>query len=156
MSLTIGDRARIDRRVTLSHRDDRPIVIGVDANFYRGSELLGPITVGNNVFINRDAYIRPKTTIGDNVRIGPFVRIITDTHHIGPSSRRAGEAYFDPISIGEGTWIGASVTVLGGVTIGKGCIIAAGAIVARDVPDNTMYGGVPAKFIRDLPTDDAH
>lgn len=46
------------------------------------------------------------------------------------------------------------MTVLGGVTIGEGCIIAAGAMVTKDVPDNTLYGGVPARFIRDLPIDD--
>lgn len=154
MVLTIGERSKIHVRVNFSHSDDRPITIGDGANFYRGTEMLGPVTVGDNVFINRDAYIRPNTTIGDGVRIGPFVRLISDTHEVGPPSRRAGKSRFDPIVIGEGTWIGASVTVLGGVTIGKGCIIAAGAMVTKDVPDNTMYGGVPARFMRDLPVGD--
>jgi maltose O-acetyltransferase len=153
MSLEVGEHARIDRRVVMSHTDESPIVIGMRAYFLRGSEILGPVTVGDNVFINRDAYIRPKTTIGDGVRIGPFVRLITDTHEIGPSSRRAGKARFDPIVIGAGTWIGASVTVLAGVTIGRGCVIAAGSIVTKDVPDNVMVGGVPARHIRDLPDD---
>lgn len=152
MSLNVGDRAKIDRRVQLYHDDATPIVIGDGANIFRGAEILGPVIIGNNVFINRDAYIRPNTVIGDNVRVGPFVRLITDTHDIGPSSRRAGKRRFDPIFVGAGTWIGAAVTVIGGVTIGRGCIIAAGAIVTRDVPDNTMVGGVPARHIRDLPT----
>lgn len=154
MVLTVGDRSKIHQRVSFSHSDDRPITIGDGANFYRGTEMLGPVTIGNNVFINRDAYIRPNTSIGDGVRIGPFVRLISDTHEVGPPSRRAGKSRFDPIVIGAGTWIGASVTVLGGVTIGEGCIIAAGAMVTKDVPDNTLYGGVPARFIRDLPIDD--
>lgn len=154
MSLTVGERSKIDRRVQLSHTDETPILIGDGAYFMRGSEILGPVTIGDNVFINRDAYIRPQTTIGDNVRIGPFVRLITDTHEIGPSHRRAGKARFDPIVVGTGTWIGASVTVLAGVTIGKGCVVAAGSIVTKDVPDDVMVAGVPARVIRSLPTDE--
>lgn len=153
MSLTVGERSKISSRVKFSHSEDRPIVVGDGAYFFRGSEILGPVTIGKNVFINRDAYIRPNTTIGDNVRIGPFVRLISDTHEVGPSTRRAGKSRFDPIVIGDGTWIGAAVTVIGGVSIGKGCIIAAGAVVTRDIPDNTMVGGVPARHIRDLPVD---
>lgn len=151
MSLTIGKRSRIDKTVVIMHREERPVVIGAGASLFRGTEILGPVTIGNNVFINRDAYVRPNTTIGNNVNIGPFVRLVTDTHETGPSSRRAGSVRFDPIVIGDGSWIGASVTIVGGVTIGSGCIVAAGAIVTSDVPDNTVVGGVPAKFIRDLP-----
>lgn len=150
-TLTIGENPRIHRSVSLSHKEGSPIVIGDHANFFRGSEMVGPISIGDRVFINRDAYIRPKTTIGDNVAIGPFVKLITDTHEIGPAHKRAGKSRFDPIVIGDGSWIGAAVTVLAGVTIGKGCIVAAGAVVTRDVPDNTMVGGVPAQHIRDLP-----
>lgn len=153
MTLTIGPRAKIDETIVFRHGPRTPIVIGERPVLYRGSEILGPVTIGDRVFINRDAYIRAYTTIGDEVRIGPFVRLITDTHDIGPAQRRAGKARFDPISIGAGTWIGASVTVLGGVAIGAGCIVAAGAIVTGDVADNTMVGGVPAKFIRELPVD---
>lgn len=65
MVLTVGERSKIHQRVSFSHSDDRPITIGDGANFYRGTEMLGPVTIGNNVFINRDAYIRPNTSIGD-------------------------------------------------------------------------------------------
>lgn len=152
MTLNVGEGAKI-AGVRLVHSEDRPITIGASAKLFRGTEILGPVTIGDHVFINRDAYIRPETTIGDYVRLGPFVRLITDTHDIGPATRRAGKRRFDPITIGEGTWVGASVTVLAGVTIGRGCVIAAGAVVIRDVPDNTLVGGVPARFIRDLPED---
>lgn len=152
MSISIGAHANIDRTVKFSHSNSESrIIVGDHAKFYRGSEILGPVTIGDRVFINRDAYIRPGTTIGDEVRLGPFVRLITDTHEIGPSTRRAGKNRFDPISIGAGSWIGASVTVLGGVSIGRGCVVAAGAVVTNDVPDNTMVGGVPARHLRDLP-----
>ncbi|MEI3843081.1 MULTISPECIES: acyltransferase [unclassified Microbacterium] len=127
-----------------------PVRIGARTKILRGGELLGPIEIGVGVYINRDAYIRPNTTIGDRVNIGPFVRLITDTHEIGSSSRRAGPGRFDSITIGDGVWIGAAVTVLGGVTIGAGAIVAAGAVVTADVPPNTMVGGVPARVIRSL------
>ncbi len=151
MTLTVGDNQKIDRRVNISHTDERPVVIGSNAKIFRGAEIVGPVTIGNRVFINRDGYIRPHTTIGDNVAIGPFVRLITDTHEIGPSHKRAGKLRFEPIAVGAGTWIGASVTVLSGVTIGKGCMIAAGSVVTADVADDTMVGGVPARFIKSLP-----
>lgn len=149
MTLTIGANARIDESVRFIHAHSE-VVIGERANIYRGCEILGPVTIGDGVFINRDVYIRPSTAIGDHVNIGPFVRIVSDTHDIGPASRRAGKARFDPIVIGSGSWIGASVTILGGVSIGEGCIVAAGAVVTKDVPPNTMVGGIPAKHIRSL------
>lgn len=118
---------------------------------YRGGEICGPVTIGDGVFINRDCYIRPHTTIGDNVNLGPFVKLITDTHDIGPASKRAGRVLYDPISIEDGAWIGAAVMVLGGVTIGAGAMVAAGAVVTAHVAANTLVGGVPARFIRQLP-----
>ncbi|WP_051171956.1 DapH/DapD/GlmU-related protein [Microbacterium indicum] len=149
--LEIGDDARIDKRVQFNHNDEVTIRVGDRAKFYRGTEFTGPVTVGDDVFINRDAYIRPHTTIGDRVNIGPFVRLVTDTHEIGPAERRAGAVRHDPIVIGDGSWIGASATIVGGVTIGSGSIVAAGAVVTEDVPDNVIVGGVPAKTLRTLP-----
>ncbi|MBA8816674.1 acetyltransferase-like isoleucine patch superfamily enzyme [Microbacterium halimionae] len=126
------------------------ITIGVFAKIYAGGNILGPVTIGDRVFINRDVYIRPHTAIGDDVNIGPFARFITDTHEIGPAKKRAGKVRHDPIVVGAGTWIGAGVTVLAGVTIGTGCIVAAGAVVVNDVASNSLVGGIPAKLIREL------
>lgn len=148
--LTVGEDTRIDDSVRFNHTERAPIVIGARANLYRGSELTGPVTIGDDVFVNRDAYIRPGTTIGDRVNIGPFVRLITDTHDIGPAEKRAGAVRHDPIVVGDGTWIGASATVVAGVRIGRGCVIAAGAVVTEDVPDNVLVGGVPARVLRRL------
>lgn len=150
MTLTIGANPRIADSVRFVHTPKSPIIIGDRPNLFRGTEIVGPVTIGDRVFINRDAYIRPKTTIGSRVAIGPFVRIVSDSHDLGPTYKRAGKSRFDPITIGDGTWIGAAVTILGGVTIGEGCVIAAGAVVVSDVPDNTLIGGVPARHIRDL------
>ena len=57
---------------------------------------------------------------------------------------------FKPVHIGDGSWIGANCTILPGITIGKGCVVAAGAVVVKDCEDNCMYGGNPAKLIRQL------
>ena len=84
------------------------------------------------------------------MNLGSFVRLLSDAHTIGSSSRRAGQGANDPIVIGEGTWIGAGATVLGGVTIGRGVVIAAGSVVTADIPDNVVAAGVPARAIRDL------
>ncbi|MET0459745.1 MAG: DapH/DapD/GlmU-related protein [Ilumatobacteraceae bacterium] len=89
-------------------------------------------------------------TLGDNVHIGHDVRIITSTHEIGSAVRRAGWASSEPVDIGSGAWIGAGSTILPGVRIGAGSIVAAGAVVTKSVADNTLVGGVPARYIRDL------
>lgn len=150
---TVGENCSLAGDVMLVCREDAPIVIGDTVRIYRGAEILGPVTIGSNVLINRDGYIRPNVTIGDGVFIGPFVRLITDGHEIAGPTQRAGANTWAPITIGAGTWIGASTTVLGGVTIGEGCVIAAGSVVTTDVPPNTLYGGVPAKHIKDLPVE---
>lgn len=146
--VTVGEGCRIGNGVTFSSSEISPIVIGDRTRILRGSELLGPLTIGSRVFINRDAYIRSNVTIGDGVSIGPFVRLITDSHHIGEVGHRAGPGKIEEILVGEGAWIGAGVTVLGGVTIGAGSIVAAGALVKDNVPPNSIVGGVPAKIIR--------
>jgi len=145
---TVGDNVKLAGSVALVCREATPILIGDDTNIYRNTEILGPATIGARCMINRDGYIRAGTTIHDDVFIGPFVRLITDGHQIGSPGKRAGTNQTQPIVIGAGTWIGASSTILGGVTIGEGCIVAAGSLVNKDVPANTLVGGVPAKPIR--------
>lgn len=147
----MGENVKLDPSVTLWGSEEKPISIGDKTNIYRNAEINGPVSIGEGCLINRDGYIRGNTTIGERVFIGPFVRIVTDSHEIGDSSRRAGANRSPAIAIGDGTWIGAGVTVLGGVTIGKGCVVAAGAVVVHDVEDNTLVAGVPARPIRRLP-----
>lgn len=148
--LTVGQSPQIDKSVRFLHNDAASIVVGDSVKIYRGGEITGPASIGDGVFINRDCYIRPNTTIGDRVNLGPFVRLVTDSHEIGTEYRRAGAGRHDAITIGDGAWVGASVTVLGGVTIGAGAVVAAGAVVTSDVPPNTIYGGIPARLIRHL------
>lgn len=73
---------------------------------------------------------------------------------MGSSERRAGAGWAKPIHIEDGCWIGARVTVLGGVRIGRGSVVAAGAVVTRDVPENCLVGGVPARLLRQLESSD--
>lgn len=92
-------------------------------------------------------------TIGARCDIAPEVCFITGTHEPGDSYRRAGLGVARPILVGDGCWLGTRVTVLAGVSIGDGAIVAAGAVVAGDVEPNTLVGGVPARLIRRLDAD---
>jgi len=119
----------------------------------------GPIckrlTIGESCIINAPTHFNlgAPVTIGRGVGIGPYSVFITDSHRLGDPSFRAGDLYAMPIEVGDGAWLGTSVTVLPGVKIGKGAVIAAGSVVTKDVPDNVLSGGVPAKIIKAL--DDA-
>ena len=90
-------------------------------------------------------------SIGNRVRIGQFVKILTATHEIGPSEQRCTmEAVIKPVRIENGCWIGANVTVLPGVVIGKGCVIGAGSVVTKSTEEDCLYMGSPARLIRRL------
>lgn len=108
------------------------------------------ISIGKNVFINHACTFmdRGGITLEDNVLIGPKVNLITTNHPINPAERRATISH--PIVIKKGAWIGVGATILPGVTIGENSIVAAGAVVSKDVPDNVIVGGIPAKFIKSI------
>nr|WP_315247257.1 DapH/DapD/GlmU-related protein [uncultured Flavobacterium sp.] len=108
------------------------------------------ITIGKNVFINFDCTFLALggITIEDDVLIGPKVSLITENHPLNPLERKG--LICKPILIKKNAWIGANATILPGVTIGENAVVAAGAVVSKDVPDNTIFGGIPAKFIKNL------
>lgn len=108
------------------------------------------IALGKNVFINAGCCFQDQggITIGDNVLIGHNVVLATLNHNLDPE-KRAG-MYPSPISIGNNVWIGSNSTILPGVTIGENSVVAAGAVVTKDVPENTVVGGVPAKIIKTI------
>ena len=128
--------------------------MSLEAAIWAGANLRSKkINIGPGVFINvgfyHDGY--DTLTIEDNVRIGPFVRILTATHEIGPSHQRGQiEVVGKPVCIQHGSWIGAGVTILPGVTIGRGCVIAANSIVLKTTEPDGMYAGNPARRVRDL------
>ena len=108
------------------------------------------IEIGKNVFVNHACTFMSMggITIEDNALIGPKVSIITADHSTNPNERDSIIA--SPIRIKKNVWIGANATILKGVTIGVNSIVAAGAVVTKDIPDNCIYGGVPAKHIKNL------
>lgn len=113
------------------------------------------IFIGNNFTGNFNLTILDirEVWIGDNVMIGPNTLITTVGHPLTPMGRRKHLGIAKPIRIGNDVWIGGNVTILPGVSIGNNVVVAAGAVVTKDVPDNTLVGGVPAKFIRTLEND---
>ena len=107
--------------------------------------------VGRNVFINQccTLYDLGGVDIGDDVMIGPNVSLITSGHPIEPAQRRAGVTA-SPIAIERNVWIAAGVTIIGGVTVGENAVVAAGSVVTKDVPPDTLVGGNPARVIRSI------
>lgn len=108
------------------------------------------IKLGKNVFINHACSFLDLggITIEDDVLVGPRVNLTTENHPVDPTKRKYLE--LKPILIKRNAWIGAGATILPGVTIGENSIVAAGAVVNKDVPDNAIVGGVPAKVIRTI------
>ena len=107
--------------------------------------------IGRNVFVNQNCtfYGLGGLDIGDDVMIGPNVSLITSGHPVAAALRRDGVTA-RPIVIERNVWIAAGVTVIGGVTIGENAVVAAGSVVTRDVPPNTLVGGNPASIIRTI------
>lgn len=91
--------------------------------------------------------------IGDFCMIGPNTLITTVGHPLSPQKRRNHMAIAKPITIGDDVWIGGNCTILPGVMIGNNVVIAAGAVVTKDVPDNCVVAGVPAKIIKQIEND---
>jgi acetyltransferase-like isoleucine patch superfamily enzyme len=106
--------------------------------------------IGKNVFINFDCTILDLggVIIEDNVLIAPKVSILSEGHPVSSLNRQS--LVPGAIHIKRNAWIGAGATILSGVTIGENAIVAAGAVVSKDVPDNTIVGGIPAKFIKEI------
>lgn len=110
------------------------------------------LRLGRNVFLNYNCTILDGAyvTIGDNVKIGPNCQIYTPQHPKDHVLRRDTVETAYPVTIGEDTWLGGGVIVLPGVTIGKRCIIGAGSVVTRDIPDDSVAVGNPAVVKKSL------
>jgi acetyltransferase-like isoleucine patch superfamily enzyme len=108
------------------------------------------IKLGKNVFINHGCSFLDlcNITIEDEVMIGPKVNLITENHPLDPNDRKT--VLLKPIVVKRNAWIGAAATILPGVTIGENAVVAAGAVVSRDVPANSIVAGVPAKVVKTL------
>ena len=108
------------------------------------------ITIGNSVFINADCKFQDQggIFIDDGALIGHGVVLATLNHDLDPEKRQ--QLHPAPIHIGKRVWIGANATITQGVTIGDNSVVAAGAVVNKDVPANTVVGGVPARVIKSI------
>ncbi|MCD2422173.1 sugar O-acetyltransferase [Niabella pedocola] len=106
--------------------------------------------IGKNVFINFGCTFLDLggITIEDNVQIAPQVCLLSEGHPVAPENRHY--LTVGHIHIKKNAWIGANATILPGVTIGENAIVAAGAVVSKDVPDNTIVGGIPAKILKSI------
>ena len=109
------------------------------------------IRVGKRVFINQGCMLMDigGIDIGDDVMLGPAVRLVTSGHPLDPGLRRK-QIVAAPISIDSNVWLGAGATVLHGVTVGRDSVVAAGAVVTRDVPPATLVAGVPARVVKSV------
>lgn len=144
-------RVRLLRAAGLKLPDNVIIASGVDFKSNR-------VSVGEGTLINRNCSFYTseagkdlgKVIIGKKVHIGPDSKFVCFTHEIGSCEERAGNVKQGDILIGDGAWLGCNCTVLPGTTIGKGCVIGAGALVNKDCDDNCVYAGVPARKIRRL------
>ena len=112
------------------------------------------IKIGRDVFINSGCHFQDQggIEIGDGALIGHNVVLATINHDLNPSMNRVN--HYAPIKIGKHVWIGSNATVLQGVTIGDWSVVAAGAVVTRDVPPMTVVGGVPAKILKTISEND--
>ncbi len=115
------------------------------SNIHIGNDFTGNYNL--TILDIRDVYI------GNHVMIGPNVLISTVNHPLSPKGRRKHLGIAKPVTIGDDVWIGGNVTILPGVTIGNNVVIAAGAVVTKDVPDNCLVGGVPAKILKEIEND---
>lgn len=108
------------------------------------------LSIGKNVFINFDCVFLGLggINIEDNVLIAPKVSLLSEGHPLQSENRQS--LTVGKIHIKKNAWIGAGATILQGVTIGENAVVAAGAVVSKDVPDNTIVGGIPAKIIKDI------
>jgi maltose O-acetyltransferase len=119
-----------------------------------GSENPGELlTIGDDTLVTGGLHVDlgAPVRIGNSVRIGHDVSLLTVNHEVGPSNLRAGTSVSCPIVVEDGVWLASRCTVLPGVTIGAGAIVAAGAVVTRDVPPHALVAGVPARVVRELP-----
>lgn len=108
------------------------------------------VEIGDNVFINNGVRFAAKghIKIGNNVQIGPRVQLETTNHSIQLDKLGKRPAIYESIIIEDSVWIGAAAVILPGIRVGRGSIVAAGSVVTKDVPENVIVGGVPAKFIK--------
>lgn len=148
----VGNRLRVALLRLIGFRIGRGTVMWGAPTITGSGKLYTRLTVGEGCWINMGCFLNlgAPISIGNSVAIGQQVMILTDTHAIGDPMRRAGALQAAPVQIEDGAWLGARCTILPGVTIGKGAVVAAGAVVTKSVPPHVLVGGTPARILREL------
>lgn len=124
---------------------------GKNVNFERGAKFNPELSIGDNSGVGMDCELSGRIVIGNDVMMGPHCIMRTYSHAHDRLDIPMNQQGFEPervMHIGDDVWIGTSVIILPGVNIGSHCIIGAGSVVTKDVPDYAIVGGVPAKIIR--------
>lgn len=145
---TLGDVNKIREQLGEIIGQDLPNSTTVFAPLY--TNFGKHIKLGKGVFINHAVSLVDMggITIENKVLIGPKANILTENHPVSPQNRRT--LITKPVTLRRKTWIGAAATILPGVTVGENSIVAAGAVVTKDVPANVMVAGTPAKVIKEI------
>jgi maltose O-acetyltransferase len=125
--------------------------------FTGGRDLYRNLKIGERCWFNVDCFfdLGESITIGNGVSMGHQVLILTSSHEVGSGQNRAATWYAKPVSIGNGAWLGARCTIMPGVVIGEGAVVAAGALVKSNVPPHAVVAGVPATILKTLCEDSA-
>jgi maltose O-acetyltransferase len=149
---TVGASALLtgEQRIRLYLRLGIPVegtVIGPSCYFH--SDI---VSIGAGTVVNHGCHFEAVAPIevGRNCGLATAVMILTSTHDIGGREQRFGPWRPEPVRIGDGTWLGARVTVLPGVEVAEGCMVAAGAVVTQSTEADGLYAGIPARRVRDL------
>ncbi len=114
-------------------------------------EHLRKVEIGDNVYLGYGSWInghKDGVILEDEVMLGPYVTIVANNHSKENGSYRFGKGKGGKIIIGKGSWLAAKSTVTAGVSVGKGVLVAANAVVTKDTGNNVKVGGIPAKVIR--------
>ena len=135
----IGDNVQIQTNCVISAREPN---------------CFGKLIIGSNTHIGDYTIIdvADNVSIGDNVALGPNCVLYTHDHEYDDPKLPAwkGGLKLNPVTISSGAWIGSGVTILPGVNIGERCVVAAGSVVTKNLKGNSVYGGIPAKLIKEI------
>lgn len=150
-----GRGSKIYRSVRMDTPPYRRFWLGRESvieSFCCVNNAVGDVTIGDHTRIGIHNTIIGPVCIGSHVNLAQGVVVTALNHTFSDPTQRIDQqgVSTQPVIIGDDVWIGANAVILPGVTIGRHCVVAAGAVVTKDVPDNTLVGGVPAKMIKNL------
>ena len=150
-----GRGSKVYRSVRLDTPPYRRFRLGRESvveSFCCINNAVGDIVIGDHTRIGMHNTIIGPVCIGSHVNLAQGITVTALNHNFSDTARRIDQQGIStrPVVIGDDVWVGANAVILPGVTIGRHCVVAAGAVVTRSVPDNTLVGGVPAKIIKKL------